>query len=214
MVTLSKTDTHAAAGKRAAPEHYDYFLPMDVATEVGILQPVPNYTNFLASGCITGNCSFLSSDGAAVSTLAISHSCKDITSEVQHVPLNRTFTSSNGTENTMPDIVKLDSGTSIQNFNITLSLDDRSTKSIGFPVYFWPGNTMTGVSGLMYNGSIDTVKVIHRQNKSKDPSRYQAISCSLYPSVNTYAVTYDNAVLKETLLSSVVVGENLDTTEF
>jgi hypothetical protein len=213
MVALSRTNSYAASGKRNSAEIYDSFLPMDVAVEVGILQPVQDYTNVLASGCITGNCSFPSSDGAAFSTLAISHSCEDVTSEVEHIPLNTTYTSSNGTEVTIPEIVNLENDTSIQNSNFTLFLDDEFTNPIGLPVS-GRFNLITGVSGLMYNGSIATIKMIHQTDKWGDPLRYQAISCSLLPSVNTYAVAYDKTVLKETLLSSVVVGQNLNTTEY
>jgi hypothetical protein len=208
IVSLSRTNESAASGKRTNPLRYNYFLPMAVAIEVGILQPLQDYTSVLASGCITGNCTFPASDSAALSTLAISHSCEDVTLDVQHIPLNRTRLDSNDTETTVPDIIKLDNGTAIQNFNLTLSLDDGS-ESIGFPVMQWPGSLMTGVSSLDFNGSIATIKMINQPNKWEDQFYYQAISCSLYPSVNTYTVEYNNAVLNETLISSVPVGQNI-----
>jgi hypothetical protein len=85
MAGLLRTNVYTAAGQRSGPGLYDDFPPMSVAVDVGIAQPVEDYTNVLSYGCTSGNCTFLSYNEAAFPTLAISHWCKDVTSEIQHL---------------------------------------------------------------------------------------------------------------------------------
>jgi hypothetical protein len=189
-VGIMKTNLYKASGARLAPGQYDDFLPMTVAMDVGIAQPVEDYTKILSYGCISGNCTFPSSNEAAFSTLAISHWCKDVTSEIQRVRYN-------GTVYSQP----------LQNSTVSLDIDDESDP-LQFDPYSYTGVLLTGVSYLQYNGTLATIKMLYRP----DPTirtEYKALSCALYPSVNTYAAEVHTSVLKERLIESVPIGLNL-----
>jgi hypothetical protein len=93
-VRIERTNYYGASGRRFSPQYFDYFAPMAVAMDVGILQPVQDLTNMLSHGCTTGNCTFPTLHGETFSTLAINHTCEDITSqtETRDIPENRTWT--------------------------------------------------------------------------------------------------------------------------
>lgn len=82
MVSIKKANSYSARGLRESQLAYQNFLPMTVAIESGIFQLQKQFTDSLSSGCVTGNCTFQSSPRGTFSTLAIVHSCKDVTSEV------------------------------------------------------------------------------------------------------------------------------------
>jgi hypothetical protein len=190
-VGVLKSNFHMASGERMASGLYDEFLPMSVAMDVGIAQPVEDYTNVLSYGCTSGNCTFPSSnEDAAFLTLAISHCCKDVTSEIQRVRYN-------GTVYSQP----------LQNSTVSLAVDGDSAP-LKFDPYSYTGILLTGVSYPRYNGSLATIKMLYRPDQNKK-SEYKALSCALYPSVNTYAAEVHTSVLQESLIESVPIGMNL-----
>jgi hypothetical protein len=180
-----------ASGERMVPAEYDEFLPMSVSMDVGIAQPVEDYTNVLSYGCTSGNCTFPSSDkGATFSTLAISHWCKYVPEEMEYLRYN-------GTVYSAPT----------QNGTWSLAIDDKSDP-LRFDTYSYPETLKTGVSYSLYNGPLATIKMLYRPDQTKR-AEYRAISCALYPSVNTYTAEVHTGVLKERLIESVPVGMNL-----
>ncbi|KAJ8109669.1 hypothetical protein OPT61_g7293 [Boeremia exigua] len=83
-VLVAKTNNYTASGTFAGMrETYDQYSPMVAAATVGLIQPLEDFTNLLAHGCDSGNCTFPSTNGASFSTLAISHLCEDITPLLQ-----------------------------------------------------------------------------------------------------------------------------------
>jgi hypothetical protein len=189
-VGIFKTNLYTASGVRSGAGLYDDFLPMSVAVDVGIAQPVEDYTSMLSYGCTSGNCTFPSSNEAAFSTLAIGHWCKDVTSEIQHLRYN-------GTVYSMPQ----------HNSTMSLAIDGESDP-LQFDPYSVSKVLLTGVSHPQYNGSLATVKMLYRPNQGMY-TEYKALSCGLYPSVNTYAAEIHKSVLKERLIESLSIGVNL-----
>lgn len=203
-VSLAKSNEFIAIEPRYNVEPEVYHR-MRVAIDMGILQPQAHYTDILTSGCITGNCTFPSSAEGTLSTLAISHSCEDVTSEVKEVPLNKTITYENGTNVEKPDYINYKSnngsGVTARALDITLplvsregSISIRSLSVLGL---------VTGMTTLGHNGSLFTIKMLVRDDPVSNPHRYQAISCSLHPTVNTYAAEVKRTVLQEKLIRSI-----------
>jgi hypothetical protein len=50
-VGILKSNAYNASGERIAPQRFDEFLPMSVAIDVGILQPLEDTTTLLSYGC-------------------------------------------------------------------------------------------------------------------------------------------------------------------
>jgi hypothetical protein len=90
---------------------------------------------------------------------------------------------------------------------VSLAIDD-ALDPLVFNPYSYPGVLLTGVSYSRYNGSLATIKMLYRPDQTKK-SEYKAMSCALYPSVNTYAAEVHTFVLKETPIESVPIGMNL-----
>lgn len=55
------------------------YPPMSTAIQVAIVQGQQDFTSVLSTGCITGNCTFPSTANATLSTLAITHLCRNAT---------------------------------------------------------------------------------------------------------------------------------------
>jgi hypothetical protein len=84
IASILRTNNYAAAGAIVRNAYADTFPSMVVAINIGIIQPVQDLTAVL-SHCDSGNCTFPADNGAFFSTVAVSHSCKNITSEVQEI---------------------------------------------------------------------------------------------------------------------------------
>jgi hypothetical protein len=198
-VEIKRTNYYGRFGKRFGPLIHDIFVPMAVAMDVGILQPVEDPTSTLSSGCTTGNCTFPSFSGETFSTLAFSHTCEYVTSQVKVVPIteNNTFVDPlSGTNFT---------GTGSTNYMLSLSMgEDANPLTLG--LHIGPIVLVTGVTDDSYAGPLGTVKMIFMPYGSE---QYMALSCSLYPSVNTYAANISNSVLTESLVRSAPIGMNL-----
>ncbi|KAI2483559.1 DUF3176 multi-domain protein [Pyrenophora tritici-repentis] len=230
-VGIRRSNYFNAVGDRLGSQLYDEFLPMAVAMDIGMLQPVEDRTQALSYGCTTGNCTFPASDGPAYSTIAIGHTCDDVTSQVQEIPLTRNHDYAyagtkimsepyeNGTTSNPSNTTSmvegyfnttLPNGTYVWNIGLSLPLgdDQYSTDPLKFAMFGWPGALVTGVSMMGYNGTLGSVKMIYRP-EFNNYTYYKAVSCDLYPTVNTYAVRYHNGVLQETLLSSDRMGQDI-----
>lgn len=57
---------------------------LQAAIYMGLLSPPPNSSVAMTADCRTGNCDFPSDDGATFSTLAMCHSCVDISHTIHH----------------------------------------------------------------------------------------------------------------------------------
>ena len=230
-VGILRSNYFNSVGDRLAPQLYDEFLPMAVAMDVGMLQPVEDRTQVLSYGCTTGNCTFPALNGSAYSTIAIGHTCDDVTSQVQQLPLTgdhdyafggtRIMVTPYGNATTSNPYnsssyvegyfnTTLPNGTYVWNIGLSLSLGDNShsVEPLKFALFGWPGALVTGASMMGYNGTLSTVKMIYRP-EFDNYTRYNAISCDVYPTVNTYTARYHNGILKETLVDSQRMGEDI-----
>ncbi|KAE8871197.1 hypothetical protein PTNB73_02656 [Pyrenophora teres f. teres] len=230
-VGIRRSNYFNAVGDRLGSQFYDEFLPMAVAMDIGMLQPVEDRTQALSYGCTTGNCTFPASDGPAYSTIAIGHTCDDVTSQVQEIPLTKNHdyayagtkimnepyengTTSNpfNTTSMVEGIFNttLPNGTYVWNMGLSLPLGDYqyAAEPLKFAMFGWPGALVTGVSMMGYNSTLGSIKMIYRPELN-NYTYYKAVSCDLYPTVNTYAARYHNGILEETLLSSERMGEDI-----
>jgi hypothetical protein len=194
-VSIRKANSYNAHGLREWVNDYQPFLPMDVAIESGILLPQKQYTDVYSSGCTTGNCTFASSPEGTFSTLAMVHSCKDVTSEVAVVYGNATRTSTN---------IRSSGTDPIRKHNLTLPLGDDDYMSVQVE----PGvNQYSLVTRAADDGkSLFTIKMMIRLDPWEFPDKYQAISCSLHPNVNTYTAEIKANTLRENLVQSIPLG--------
>ncbi|KAH6873136.1 hypothetical protein BKA58DRAFT_161492 [Alternaria rosae] len=231
-VGILRSNAFDKSGERKTPTTADEYLPLTVAMDVGILQPLEDTTNLLSYGCKTGNCTFPDANGAAFSTLGVGYWCQDVTSQVVETPLNydsevddylppaylngaetgsETIINTNSTNTSIPlgyDYgIPLKNGTKVRNIGLSLSISDNLfDPPIRFPLAGWPGKLVTDVSQPVYNGTIATIGMIY---VPYDSLKYQAMTCGIYPTVNTIKATYHNGVLKEEIVKSVRIGEDL-----
>jgi hypothetical protein len=208
-VLLERTNYYGASGRRFGPMDFDYFAPMAVAMDVGILQPAQDLTNILSHGCATGNCDFPTLQGETFSTLAIDHTCEDITSqaETRVIPDNATWTLEDW--RVSADSYTLPNGTMQMRYVVAVSMGNMSAHPLSFAMGGWPGTLVTGVTPFTESSprpDIGTVKMIGRP--VVDIERYWAISCSFFPTVNTYSARITDSVLSEELVRSVPLGLN------
>ena len=231
QVGILRSNFFNSVGDRLGAQFYDEFLPMAVAMDVGMLQPVEDRTQDLSYGCTTGNCTFPGGDGPAYSTLAIGHTCDDVTSQVEETPLtgdndyayagtkimstpyeNASTTNPYNSTSMVEGYsnTRLPNGTYVWNIGLSLPLGDEqfAVPPLKFAMFGWPGALVTGVSMMGFNGTLGTVKMIYRP-EFDNYTYYKAISCDLFPTVNTYAARYHNGVLRETLVGSERMGEDI-----
>ena len=153
------------------------FPPMVAAMNVGILQGVGDQTNVLSSGCITGNCTFSGAGNASFSTLAISHTCEDVSNGIY------VFNQTTDGNLTVTDYLGLDQG----NNNTYVW----SNASYGMLLHSWTDSA----SNLM------SIYFLFRSSPFK--SDWKIFNCSLFPTVNTYEARIHDAILKERIIESV-----------
>ena len=154
------------------------YPPMIAAINVGLLQRTGDLTNVLSSGCTTGNCSFSAAGNASFSTVAISHSCEDVTTGI-HV-LNQT-TVNNLTVN---DYLGLDYGN-----NNTFAWSNAT--SGGMALHTW------------MDSYFDAMSIYILSRSSAFDFDWKIFNCSLFPTVNTYEARIQDAKLDERLIESL-----------
>jgi hypothetical protein len=183
LVNISRTNSYSRTGgliQTNAPVDY---AAMVAAINVGILQSPGDLTSALSSGCSTGNCTFSDNGSPSFSTLAISHFCEDITTQI-HVVNETKPTNSEPTR----VFLGLDYG---QNQTFEWS------KERGGPVVSsWvaaPSNTS------------DLIVVYFLFRTYYKDTDWKVSKCSLFPTINTYAARIKDAVLEEILISAVAL---------
>lgn len=197
IVAVAKTNVFNATGMAIGPGIWDEYRPLAVAINVGLIQPVQDQTSVLTRGCVSGNCSFPSTDGSSISTLAITHDCEDVTAHM----FSRNITNEyNETEPALTfgdqesnDYYQFWIRTQEQG-EVLATRGDVALGAVGRPDW------IAGVSLLFratYTGT-----------------EYSAVQCKLYPTVNTYGVNITNGVLEEKVINSTRIPytyyENLE----
>lgn len=193
-VRVSKTNNCRVSYWGALELDYDPDPPMIAAINSAMVQSIPDYTKLVSSGCTSGNCTFPSDDGASLSTVAINYTCDTITGQIQNV--------------TRPDGM----------YNMSLSIGS-DTKIEVCPLCDSPAIAMaTGTGMISYNDSkaLATIYILStgynitnfRNNSNTREDGWQAIECSLFPTVNTYAVSFKDTIMKESLIKSIRMPSN------
>lgn len=172
VVSLTKSNEYSRSGgsfQNMSPVEY---APMVAAINVGIIQPVTDLTNVLSSGCDSGNCSFPNTDGAAFSTLAMTHVCEDSTAHIR-------------TLNGSADM-------NAENWPVGyLAYDYGDGMSVE-----WPRER----GGLVLKTWFDdqSLYFIYRSSWQNNYD-WKATNCSLFPTINTYGASIKANKLEETL---------------
>jgi hypothetical protein len=164
---------------------FDY-APTAAATSVGILQPTADLTNLLSAGCSSGNCTFSDTDGAAFSSLAIGHLCTDITSSIRIVNKTQHNASTGG-------------------YTAYLALDYKIDNYDYTGTYVWNQEDEALVlrSWITRSTGLTTIYFLFRQ--SLDEQNWRVASCSIFPTINTYAARINNGILEERLVDQVLL---------
>lgn len=183
-VGVWKTNNFNITGMSTGNGKADLYTPMVAAINVGIIQPVNDLTSVLSDSCVTGNCTFPGSDSGSFSTVGLGYTCTDITSQLVYA--------GNSTNSTVS--LNMSSLSS----NKPLVIGNKAS-----PIVLSTG----AISGSLDNsGSLVTVKMMYR--KSFDQANVSAISCAIFPEVQTYHVNITKGKLMETLVDSVQIGRN------
>jgi hypothetical protein len=199
VVRIFKTNNYDATGavSETGTTRPDIYPPMFAAINNAIVQPTQDYTNVLSNGCVTGNCTFPVDNGASFSTLGVSHSCEDVTSQIVKVYLN------DSGPGQLPFIAYLNAtdwrpGSEVANASIKVG---------------YRAEALSTVAMDNGNRSLTTVKMLYRpkwQSTDKIGSLYNVsgLSCSIYPVVKTYGVNISHGIMQEKLLQVTRIGES------
>jgi hypothetical protein len=179
-VSISKTNNYTRSGIPSSNMNPIDFDPMIAAINVGLIQPVVDFTNVLSLGCSSGNCTFPSTKHGSFSTLGIGHVCENMTAHIR--VLNETIDSQSNS--TVPEFFAFD-------YEHDKTIEFRRIDS---------GVVLRTRTGSTAN-TISTIYMVFRRNYSVFD--YQALKCSLFPTVNTYTSIIESTKLKEVLIGSV-----------
>jgi hypothetical protein len=110
--------------------------------------------------------------------------------------------------NVRADSYELPNGTMQSRYVVAVDMGYTSAHPLSFAMGGWPGTLVTGVTRVQNSASpaIGTIKMIARP--VLDIERYWAISCSFFPTVNTYSARITDSVLSEELIRSVPLKVN------
>jgi hypothetical protein len=179
-VSIAKTNNYTRSGPPTQNMNPTDFDAMIAAVNVGLIQPVVDFTNVLSVGCSSGNCTFPSTNHRSFSTLGVGRVCEDVTTQIRVV--NETIDSESNS--TVPEFFAFD-------YDSTHTMEFARIDS-GVVLRSWTGAT---------NNTISTIYLVYRKNPHVFD--YKALKCSLYPTVNTYTAIIESTILDEVLIDSV-----------
>jgi hypothetical protein len=179
-VSIAKTNNYTRTGIPSFNMNPTDFDAMIAAVNVGLIQPVVDFTNVLSVGCSSGNCTFPSTNHGSFSTLGVDHVCEDVTTQIRVV--NETIDSQSNS--TVPEF---------------FAFDYDSTHTMEFP-RIDSGVVLRSRTGAT-NNTISTIYLVFR--KTWRMFDYKALKCSLFPTVNTYTASIESTILKEVLIDRV-----------
>jgi hypothetical protein len=187
LVNISRTNAYNKTGRmgQGPGDLFDY-APTAAATSVGILQPAADLTNLLSAGCSSGNCTFSDTDGAAFSSLAISHLCTDITSSIRIV---------NETQQ----------NTSTGRYTAYLALDYEEDDYVNNNTYVWNQEDEGLVLRSWITQSTELTTVYFLFRSSNYEQNWRAANCSIFPTINTYAARINDGILEERLVDQILL---------
>jgi hypothetical protein len=183
LVTISRTNMYARTGGQTQTNVFVDYAPMVAAINVGVLQNSTDLTSALSSGCSSGNCTFSENGNASFSTIAISYSCHDATPQIHVLNETTNMNSSNGHTVTY------------------LELDYGKNKT-----FAWRKDTGGSVvlSWVAVSGNVSDLITIHFLFRSSPYTQdWKAINFTLFPTINTYAASINDATLKENLIEKL-----------
>ncbi|KAF2138636.1 uncharacterized protein K452DRAFT_256275 [Aplosporella prunicola CBS 121167] len=176
LARIPMTNNYTANGFHTGPLSQTLDTAMTVAIYTGILNPSHSISSAITVDCSTGNCTFPADGDAAFSSLAMCHSCSDISSEIR----NDTKTYINYS---LPSGGRL----AYTNFSSTTAEQD-------FP------SSLFKIENIMYQEEANCKK------KVTDCLKPWAVQCSIKPCLNTYSANVSKSVYQEKVISSTPLG--------
>lgn len=188
VASISRTNSYST---------YGFEVGLDGATSLdatmvdslytGLINPPANSTSLIVTECPTGNCTFPSDNGASYSSIAMCHSCEDISDQIKG---NGCPTGSdNGTW-------YLPSGAFINVYNPS-STSRPIQDGSGFTEF---DNLMMRWEGCI-NTATDEIATVQSCTQSRTQSP-QAVRCSIFPCLKTYGANITYFHLTEVVFES------------
>lgn len=184
-VPFSNNYTAGTTGRPSLPPTLD--PQMQAAIYSGLLDPPVNVSAILNFECMTGNCTFPSTeDGATFLSIALESRCADIRSNISVFVNVSTNTNEDSETELFPaaNVSLFDYGIYIDNTSVFWPLRSGYKRS-----HVAPSTFLRKIAFLMAPG---VLKLEHAQ----------AFECEFYPVVNTYSANVTNGVLLEQVLDS------------
>lgn len=147
--------------------------PLQVAVYMGLLSPPPNSSAAMTANCRTGNCTFPNDGGATFSTLAICHSCVNIS----HTIIYNNSLYENG--------ATIQSGARIDGYN-----------------YRHGTMLASAVGSNMFFNSLFSFEALMRRELDNHTDDF-AVACGITACLKTFGANVTNGVYQERELSSV-----------
>ncbi|KAH8163858.1 hypothetical protein CIB48_g4384 [Xylaria polymorpha] len=168
---VGRTNAYHMTGGHTGALSSEIDGPMAVAINTGLVSP-PNYIPSLVSTtCESGNCTF-----GHFSSLAVCHSCIEITSQIKNL------TGANGL------------------WNYTLPGNESET----FSDLQLPVGTYMNTSAAISPTHLLDVKILSLNTTTYDSAN--AFQCQLFPCVRMYDASVSKSVLEETIISKTSMG--------
>lgn len=195
IAKLSRTNGYTKRGGAFTQRDFVIDAPMSVAINRGTVDPPADPATLVTSDCKSGNCTF-----APFSTVALCHSCREVTNEIQ----NNTRYSANGLRYTNFTLAlpNTPSGRA-QMLSIGGNNPDLEDFRIIQVAMSFNGPAIAPVSiAILMSGPLINV------TESPWIPSVSAFNCSLAPCVRSYNSSITNSTLAEQQLSHEYIGQN------
>ncbi|KAK5629453.1 hypothetical protein RRF57_005168 [Xylaria bambusicola] len=172
--SVSRTNTYVATGGHTGALESEVDSPMAVAINTGLVSPPDRITSLVSTTCESGNCTF-----GQFSSLAVCHSCNEIT----------------------PQIVNLTRARGPWNYSLPWN---ESEEYLGFTdIHLAPSTHMNTSVALSPRHLLD-VRILSLNVTTYESAN--AFQCQLYPCVRTYEASVTKSILEENVTSKFPLG--------
>ena len=199
IASISRTNNYSAYGFRWASDENTLDAPMINTLYSGLINPPENPASLIVTECPTGNCTFPSDNGASHSSLAMCHSCEDISSQITSHGFNwtRSFITDDNFTLSIPSGAFLNysifatAAPCFDPSNLTSEQEDNLPEDL-----FSFSTLMMNIEGC-------------DQELGGGPTgctlKPWAVNCSIYPCLKTYGGNISQHLLNEVVLQSIRV---------
>ncbi|KAL1644183.1 hypothetical protein SLS58_004463 [Diplodia intermedia] len=175
ITSIPRTNGYTSNAFQTGADVHEMDPQMSITIYTGLLNPPANSSSSISISCPTGNCTYPSDNGTTFSTLAVSHSCEDISNLVSRQNLS-TESGRNYVNLTTP------AGAQLQ-------VPDGFYSRVAHIIPLWAQDEdeLFAFETLMIQAD----------------ERPFAFNCSLFPVIHNYGAKFKDSVYNETLLTSM-----------